>query len=828
MDPKDCSKSRRDFLKAGAASLAFTLVAGCGSDSAAIGTTGFLPSQQSIPTNVPTLTPRVTVEPEQFPGSDAGTLNVVTVRAAEGGQFTLSDGTKLVIPPGALPRDTEISVVVPSQRQDANFFQYIFKPSGLVFSTPIFVVVPHSLTDPQVLFAYDSSPANPMVNVPSEPNNWKKTRVVAADATSLTLALEHFTFLWALVNGDKSCYVVCDIPHRYLKPADVVFYLTGGIANASWQVGHVGMLTKNVGPFADKHEDNMVHSSGNTPVSVVAEPASEVALIDGHIYLGARRSKQALSETDIAQMLLFLSAQLGKDYSVIGDAGLPTDVFFDTWSCVGLVEYAFHTVGKDNLSFFRRDFIATPMELFRAMDPVEEIEVAAGEALEIPVYVAAQLAEDYINVLTAAYSRYPDRAPYAFQNSELPAGAVLENAGLRADRDGNRTPGYLFKWTPQPSQVGQTFNVTFSASTVRTGVLGVQHRGRNSYTLRMKVASAEWAVVYENIAADEYQVFGDIALNSTGSFAFATSIRTAQTSFTDKQIFAKLNDGPTTLIDTVEAFGGVDVSHQDNGGVGSNIVMNDNAEVAYVGVITPGVGAELRFKHPGLPVETLGVYSFLPNKLFPIDSENKSLLFKYRGADMASIDVRHPGAGPAPLGLKQLSGQNFEVVTSFSINTSGQAYVNGATNQSPARSTAFQYQYPLQDGTPASTTLLYGLQTNPPNRGHVLNEQGDLAYLEGFHIVIERKNQPLLRIPDDITIGYKQLFMHDNGDLYAIQQGNGSPKLVRFRRDNSPTPEIVSDALGRPDLNIVTYRVAGPYLMINSESSVTVFQERQV
>ncbi|MBX3170756.1 MAG: hypothetical protein KF760_25345 [Candidatus Eremiobacteraeota bacterium] len=796
---------------------------------------GFSPTpQQSVPTDIPTLTPRVTLEPEAFQGRDAGTMNTVTVRAAEGGQFTLSDGTKVVIPAGALPRDTEISVVVPTQRQDPHFFQYIFKPSGLVFSTPIFVVVPHSLPDPQVLFAFDSSPANPMVADPSEPNNWKKTTVVAADETSLTLALEHFTFMWALVNGDKSCYVVCDIPYRYLKPADAVFYLTGGIANASWHVGHVGILTKKTGEFANKTEDNMVHSSGETPVSVVSRSASEVALIDGHIYLGARRAKKALTDTDVSRMMTFLNAQLGKDYSLIGDAGLPTDVFFDAWSCVGLVEYAFHLVGKDNLSFFRRDFISTPMELFRAMDPVEEIEVEAGVALEIPVYVTAQLAEEYINVLTAAYSRFPDAAPYTFENTQLPPGAVLEEAGLIADENRTRAPGRLFKWTPESSQIGQTFNVTFTARTLRTGVLGVQHRGQNSYTLRMKVISADWKVIYEQIAEDPSQEFGDVAITTNGSYAFALGGTFENSTNNKKDIYAKLNDDPLVLIDTVFRKG-VDQEHRQGFVIFRDLVMNENAELVYLGETNMETGlSEFRFKHPGLPVETLGPFYGNVTSLLPIDGNNQAILFIYQGNDMASLDVRHPASGPSPLGLKQLSGQNFNLVRSFSVNSSGSGFASGYKsefngNTFEVTSTSFRYQYPV-DQTPASADLIFPMQQSPINYSYTVNEQGDFAYIQGtsggIDLVIERKNKPLLRVTG-LNIQTDSLKMNVDGDLFAMEFATNGFNLLRFPYDNTPQPEVLNGALPLQERTIWAYDVAGTYLAITTKQSVLILQKGQ-
>lgn len=67
--------------------------------------------------------------------------------------------------------------------------------------------------------------------------------------------------------------------------------------------------------------------------------------------------------------------------------------------------------------------------------------------------------------------------------------------------------------------------------------------------------------------------------------------------------------------------------------------------------------------------------------------------------------------------------------------------------------------------------------------------------------------------------------LNDNGDVFALS-GN---RLLRFSRDNSTTPENVTESLGLdPNWPVIDFNVAGPYLGVVTSNSVRIYEERFV
>ena len=180
MEPKE-GLSRRIFIKsAAAAGITLVGLTGCGSQDDVVFTgSGGGPNGQPAPgvpqVNVPTLSFTSRVEPAAVPGVDAGTRYSVRVVASQGGKFTLPDGTIIFIPPDAFPADTEISVVIPTNRTSSEkLLGYLFEPSGLVLNSPIFITLPLTLVGPgDVAMSFTSSTVNPVVDVGSERTNWQ-------------------------------------------------------------------------------------------------------------------------------------------------------------------------------------------------------------------------------------------------------------------------------------------------------------------------------------------------------------------------------------------------------------------------------------------------------------------------------------------------------------------------------------------------------------------------------------------------------------------------------------------------------------------------------
>jgi len=246
-----------------------------------------------------------------------------------------------------------------------------------------------------------------------------------------------------------------------------------------------------------------------------------------------------------------------------------------------------------------------------------------------------------------------------------------------------------------------------------------------------------------------------VVVNSKGSFAFASSERQPDTPFKSKQIYAKIGTGELTLIESVA--NEITNTAPDTGGVLAYIVMNEDDEFAYLAKAFSFVDQRNRsfgFKRPGRPLVKFDVFYANLTKLLPVDGDDKSLLFMRvatgvtpQSTDMVSLNLHDPNPTPAPLQIQQLSGQTYETVDSFDINSSGLAYGTGLTfNQPPApfaTRNSFRYQYPTTT-TPGSAEAL-----TPVNSFYVLNEQGDLAYKSNDQgtLIIERKGRPKILIP---------------------------------------------------------------------------------
>jgi hypothetical protein len=197
---------------------------------------------------------------------DPGRTVSKSIVAATGGTIALPDGATLLVPPGALPMDTVVTVTIPTlQGPLGTEFVYLIAPAGIALSQPATLTVPITPlpTEDTPLFAYASSILTPTASAGDELTNWTVLAETGEDETASTVsfAVNDFTFLYLAVEAGAHEYMVTDIPGVYLHPADLLYGLTtlAGGSGPNWQPGHVAAFT---GPLATS---DRTASSRRTP-----------------------------------------------------------------------------------------------------------------------------------------------------------------------------------------------------------------------------------------------------------------------------------------------------------------------------------------------------------------------------------------------------------------------------------------------------------------------------------------------------------------------------------------------------------------------------------
>lgn len=403
---------RRDLLKYGFFS---AVLAGCGASGdgsfSAFGVAGGPPSSGSVNIpNVPLLQGRVGLGKATDPSMDRGVAISVDVTKALGGRVELPDGTALVIPPGALPADTTITVTLPTGqslagRPDLSVVKYILEPSGLVFSQPILLLLPNA--DPtSAANAFLSSRNNPLVNAGGESTNWSIANL-SISGGSLVIEIPHFTIFLALLGNIQIAFLVLDIPVEYLQPGDILFYLTynGKFSERSWAPGHCSVFV-GAGGSPPAQADSLVEAYGDGVNVVVnqlnksfkngVQPPEPTRFGEGHIYLGPKRALnaqgQGLTTEQQEAVRQFAFSKVGKIYSVVGDSPLGDVLQGTSWggedqySCCSLCEAALRSVGRGILNGFQSQYVSVPLELYGAAKEIPSIDVRVGTEVRIPVY----------------------------------------------------------------------------------------------------------------------------------------------------------------------------------------------------------------------------------------------------------------------------------------------------------------------------------------------------------------------------------------------------------------------------------------------------------
>ncbi len=372
--------------------------------------------------------------PQVRPGEAVGWKYI---SASSGGVVQIPDGAFLEVPPGALDKDTVISVFVPSPLLGNGFYR--LEPTGTKFNKPVVLHAPlkkNAKGQWPVFSAFHSSPLNPLLTGGREHTNWKPAEVVGFDEKTgfAEIALEHFTFVYVLRAIHELGHLVIDMPFQYLEAGDVLFTLTDGDGSAkkpAWWPGHVGVLRS----LPDGPGESFVMES-TPPNGVQLGNATGFKTDFGHLYLGPRRPNgPMLTTAERTAVVNYVISMNGRPYNLIGEGNINTSSF----SCVGLSEASYDTINRGVVGKLAEAAALTPYEMYSAMKPVNELWARVDQPIDIPIYgVTVDSRSPYI--FNSHRGWFQKNVNYTITAEGLPEGATLE---------GSPTSGYRFRWTPK-------------------------------------------------------------------------------------------------------------------------------------------------------------------------------------------------------------------------------------------------------------------------------------------------------------------------------------------------------------------------------------------
>lgn len=398
------------------------------------------------------------------------------VTVASGGTLTLSDGTTLTIPPGAVAQDTTLRFSgLLGQRPDDLGRYWEVSPS-MQLAKPAVITAPASANPDGMTWAFDSSPSAEVIDKVDESTSWHEAKIVPSAPGTIAIETMHFTGFAVINSVHDSGYLVVDVPAQYLEPGDILVTLSGEhpvgahAGEPNWFPGHVGVF---VGANDDgfKATDGIVGPDG-APVSGRPDIVESVkaGVKDGsvdkfrtgfdsdHLYLGPRRVG-GLTNGDKQKIVDRVMGTRGQGYNLVGDASdfLATMVGGVTLnkiqtlklggkSCVGLADDALASVGKSPVSAVDRHIVAvTPLDMYHATKPVDSITVASGDHVTIPIYgvvVDPHSKVDALHTWSGYYTKQratsygAAQSKYDIEVTGLPQGATITPSDT----------GYVFDW----------------------------------------------------------------------------------------------------------------------------------------------------------------------------------------------------------------------------------------------------------------------------------------------------------------------------------------------------------------------------------------------
>ncbi|MDI9546361.1 MAG: formylglycine-generating enzyme family protein, partial [Chloroflexota bacterium] len=377
------------------------------------------------------------------------------IEADKGGTVGAGSYT-LDVPPGALAQDTTISVSDPISGTAMaldGMMAVLLEPSGLQFSQPATLTIRYGDTgeydeDFLEVWAYDGATGE---------WTWQEVISQDKDRNTAVVAVNHFS--WWMVKIDSPLYLVMEIPGKFLPAGAVLTRMTSDddckTHKATWKTGHTGMISETVGAGLTANGTTTVIESNfrlDDEVTALKCQRTEGAGVDAitfeqflqescEFYMGAGINSRATA--DQAAMARDKAVEkLDSGYVAYGQGNwVSNEKGYDCYSCVGLVEYAYDKAGASNIPGTKEIPFITPLQMFRALDPVDTINAKVGEEIRVPVKGVA------IAGVVPGFTHYEINSKLPKAES-LPAGATYSDG--------------VFTWTPSATDAGKSFTIKFS------------------------------------------------------------------------------------------------------------------------------------------------------------------------------------------------------------------------------------------------------------------------------------------------------------------------------------------------------------------------------
>jgi hypothetical protein len=401
------------------------------------------------------------------------------IKKEEGGDFVFKDDVRFNIPPDALYEDTEITIT--KNRKNTHFKFY---PEGLKSKLNMSLIVPvvESMFDEGnrnkliTFYIYsDESPINDTIS-----NKVKSERLYQSLVSDKNIGqyietdFRHFSLIRSTIQD--SAYISFFLPTKYLKKGDILFSLSAENYKTNeegfdWFPGHVGMVIN-----SNEQGDNIIEAV--PPKVRKANLEEDFAFVKHHMYMGARRPKEfSINDKQRESIIKWALKQDGKEWSLLNNWEKND---FKEFSCVGLVEEAYNSIGKpvvgDNL--FTIDYILRPLDMYDKTAPINEITEKIGNDIKFRVNPV------FLNQDRQFYLDYRDlgKTPDGFKFTAV---NLPENAYFNSDTG-------IFEWEHIPKfYKGEKVEITFHLQVPYMSFFGGTKYERVSETFTINVVDNE-------------------------------------------------------------------------------------------------------------------------------------------------------------------------------------------------------------------------------------------------------------------------------------------------------------------------------------------------
>ena len=366
-----------------------------------------VPAPAPTPTPVPHDTYDYTTTVKQVSSKNVSALGGGTVQITDSSSSIA--GFKLTVPPGALSKDTNITVGEVSNPPALPLgLNYVgapidLEPDGTAFSAPATIEIPFSeeaLSDAGV----SSKTALKLYYFDKATNRWLEEKIISIDTANNVVIGEINHFSYHAVTGRNG------EPPQDLgtpQPGDLLYKLTFEGLGAGWRPGHVGIYTgekdlpdtkfasddaKRCGKYnvveaiADFFNpfgpSGVYYSYYNIPNTMETCPVT-IGFEGDSVYMGAREPKESftpLTQEQRNSIVSYAEAQIGKHYAW----GQTYGVIFGlldgnfvkgpySFNCVGLTEKAYEEAGVNGgqglVSAVDELLLLTPAEQYNRTKP---------------------------------------------------------------------------------------------------------------------------------------------------------------------------------------------------------------------------------------------------------------------------------------------------------------------------------------------------------------------------------------------------------------------------------------------------------------------------